>query len=120
LGELRDAAAVLTYAAAALHQISRRGLAQLAVARHYRGRPRAFPARFRALRQRPRLPSISYAIWKRRARNSPAGGDVGGFGEGVKRVRHPRPSHIEYEQAAFTAGGDSNLRMMMHTLVPPT
>jgi transcriptional regulator with XRE-family HTH domain len=45
--------------------------------------------------------------------------DVDGFGEGVKRVRHPRLGDIEYEHAAFTVEGDANLRMIVYTLVLP-
>ncbi|MBV8835158.1 MAG: helix-turn-helix domain-containing protein [Alphaproteobacteria bacterium] len=40
--------------------------------------------------------------------------DVDGFGEGVKRVRHPRHGEIEYEHAAFTADSDPNLRLVLY------
>jgi hypothetical protein len=43
--------------------------------------------------------------------------DVDGFGEGVKRVRHPRHGEIEYEHAAFTADSDPNLRLVVYTPV---
>jgi len=43
--------------------------------------------------------------------------DVDGFGEGVKRVRHPRHGEIEYEHAAFTADSDPNLRLVLYTPV---
>src|SRR5882757_1357747 len=43
--------------------------------------------------------------------------DVDGYGEGVKRVRHPRLGNIEYEHAAFTADGDPNLRLILYTPV---
>jgi transcriptional regulator with XRE-family HTH domain len=43
--------------------------------------------------------------------------DVDGYGEGVKRVRHPRLGNIEYEHAAFTADGDPNLRLIIYTPV---
>jgi len=43
--------------------------------------------------------------------------DVDGYGEGVKRVRHPRLGNIEYEHAAFTADGDPNLRLVLYTPV---
>ena len=43
--------------------------------------------------------------------------DVDGFGEGVKRVRHPRLGVVEYEHAAFNADSDPNLRLIVYTLV---
>jgi hypothetical protein len=43
--------------------------------------------------------------------------DVDGFGEGVKRVQHPRLGDIEYEHAAFTADCDPNLRLIVYAPV---
>lgn len=45
--------------------------------------------------------------------------DVDGFGEGVKRVRHPRHGDIEYEHVGFTADSDPNLRMIVYAPVTP-
>jgi hypothetical protein len=42
---------------------------------------------------------------------------VDGFGEGVKRVLHPRLGEVEYEHAAFCADSDPNLRLILYTLV---
>jgi transcriptional regulator with XRE-family HTH domain len=41
--------------------------------------------------------------------------DVDGFGEGVKRFRHPRLGEIEFEHTAFTTDGNSDLRLIVYT-----